>query len=499
MTWGGQVRVVFVKDLQQVWWMLALLAAAMVMTVVRLTVTQPDIGDSFGWYDTLLPLLILWLVTAVVRSDPPAVSTAFWATQPLETSAVAVAKLLQTVIVTGLVIGGVTAILRWWGIAWGDVPTTATVTAIGTMTLAIATAVFAALGANGRGILVGLVLTLASLFALGQWLPVSPWRLSGDATRALWVAFLAADVVILLRLYRMREVSLQWQAAGLIAGAGTVLCAVAASQASSYPMTPGVVAPQLSMTVDPIPATVKPFTVTLDGLVTPAEQLVIRDATIRVVLPDGTSRVLPVLSSENRYAAVSAPPAVRSPGAAPQPRQRTLRASSPLNITEWTRLRVPGARVTFDGTIVEFAREEQQRVPLVSGVLPPAQPGLQRELQMIVGDTALLATITSRWFMDQRARTMPTALGMSTDLEFRLVDRATRAVGERLDTHSSGGFGTLALPGIRISDTRAELRPPQRLLGSASDTSWWSAHEIAIMALVVRRVYRVHAETVVGR
>jgi hypothetical protein len=499
MTWAGQVRVVFAKDVRHVWWMLGLLAVVIAMTASRMTVAQPEIGASFGWYDTFIPLFILWIVLAVVRADPPATSTAFWATQPLVTSAVATAKLLQAVIVTGMVLGGVTLILRWWGIAWRDVPTTLMVTATGTMTLALATAVLATVGANVRGVLVGMALIAASLFTLVKWLPVSPSGLSADLARALWALLFAADVLLLLRLYRLREVSVPWQAGGIFLGAGTILVAIAAAQASPFAMTPGVVVPQLSMTVDPMSAAVKPLTVTLEGLVTPAAQIAIRNATLRVDLPDGSSRVLPVVATGNRYAAVNEPSAGRSPNGTPQPRQRTLRASSPLTITEWSRLRMPGARVAFDGTIVEFAREEQQRVPLVSAVLPPAQPGVRQTLQMVVGDTALLAIFTSRWFMDQRARATPMADGMLADHEFLLVDRATGTVGEGLLKESHGGFDALALPGIQISDNRAELRPPQRLLKHASDTSWWAAHEIAITALVVRRVYRVHAETVLGR
>lgn len=500
MRWSGQVRAVFVKDLRQVWWMIGLLGAVMLMALLRVTVLQPAVNESFGWYDTLIPVLILWIMSAVVRADAPAMSTAFWSTQPLKTSAVVTAKLLQVVVIGALAISGAAVMLRWWGIGWADVPSTVVVTGIATVTIATAGALFAALSAHTRAVLLGAVVTIGAFFALSYFWPAWYLPLRGDWGRMAWLVVIVVNITALLRLYRLREVAFMWRVGGGVLVAATVLSAIVATQIAQYADTPRVAAPPLTLSVDPVPGTGNAFSVDLEGLVSSAHDIKIVDAILSIDLPDGSSVSLPVLASSVRFATAFSRRPENDGSATPQARPRTLRASSTSRTIEaWSRLRVPGARVRFDGTVVEFASEEQRRIPLVSAVLPVIRRGERQELRMVAGDSARMAVLTSRRFLDQRARTSSPASQIIFDLEFRLVERATGMVVGAIQHHTNGGSAMDALPGLSIIDLRAELRPPTRTLLSATDTSWWSTHDLVIMAAAPRRAYRVHAETVVGR
>ena len=232
MRWGGQVRAVLRKDLRQVWVFSALLLGVMLLTILQEKASQSDLHTSFMWFNTVIPVLILGIMSAVVRADPPAVSNAFWSTQPLQPSAVATAKLLHAVLIGVLTMSGAAAMMRSWGPGSADVSGTVVLTGISAATFSLAAAFFATMSSDARGALLGAALTLAAFFALDRFWPSLLSRPGSVWWRVAYLAVLAADVTALVRLYRRREVAQQWRVGSGVLVAATVLCALAASRAA---------------------------------------------------------------------------------------------------------------------------------------------------------------------------------------------------------------------------------------------------------------------------
>jgi hypothetical protein len=89
MTWAGQVRTVFIKDLRQTWWMTTVLVVLIATFVLGTIAPPPTASRISAVLGALIPLIMLQVLTAILRTDPPALSTAFWATQPLQPTAMA--------------------------------------------------------------------------------------------------------------------------------------------------------------------------------------------------------------------------------------------------------------------------------------------------------------------------------------------------------------------------------------------------------------------------
>lgn len=227
MTWRRQVRAVVVKDLRQCWWMLALLVSVLCIAVLRTTSSPSADGTPFGGADTIIPVLIIWITTGVVRADPPAVSTAFWTTQPLKPSAVAAAKLAQAVLVSALAGTGAAAILHSRGIGWSDIPSTVLPTLIGIITFGASGSFLSALGEDWREPVIGALTAGLTLFALATLAPEWVRWSTGNMGRLVWAVMLAVVVAAFVRTYAARTLSPPWRAGLAALVTGFCLCAFA--------------------------------------------------------------------------------------------------------------------------------------------------------------------------------------------------------------------------------------------------------------------------------
>jgi hypothetical protein len=492
VSWGGQVRAVFVKDLRQAWWMLAGLAALMTMTVVGLTVSQPSVGESFGWYDTFIPIVILALVVSIMRADPPGVSTAFWATQPLRPSAVAAAKLSYALLVTGMAMVGVTIVLRWWGLDWLAVPRTLAVTAIGTITVATSAVMMVIIGSDRRAIVLSVLAVGATAYIVGMMtnvvtLPVDPnsaWP---------WCLFFAVQLWLAAWVYRSRELTLLHRVGSSVLLFMTFTSGMAVRQADPKPFVPNAPSAQARLRVQPVATQSGQFEVSLTDLRAVAEKMQFVDGTVRIERQDGTIIIRRLTGSGSSHGGISRDRYSRHIDTTTW----TLQATTPFRFrSEWADLYQPGARITVDGTVVESVMTEERRLPLASTQMPPRMFGERRVLQMVPRDTAMLALLTSRWFRIRESG--PNEL--DSGLEVSLVPRGQRGtIRHRVNGHSSSSTGMSPMPGFWITDTRTELASSDSTLRYAADTTWWKDYEFVFEVPAMTRVYRVHAETVIPR
>jgi hypothetical protein len=498
MSWGGQVRIVFAKDVRQHWWIFALLAGVLLFTILRATAAQPSFGSSIGSYDVFIPLLMIVIVATAVRGDPPAVSTAFWSTQPLETSAVAAAKLVQAALITMAAIASATVVVRWWGVSWGSVLPMIALTAIGAISVAISAALLAALGKEARGMLLGVLTATGIFLAVRTYLPASTRWQTSTWELPVWVSVIAMDVAVLLQLYRLRDLNRSSRMGAAVLVAVTLLSALSAMKPSPPLQRPGARAPQLALTVGSSFPESYGFGVTVDVPDSYAEVFTLLDPTLRIDLPDGSSHALPIVDMPR-----SSRPATR-----PVPRRGTASASdsSPLRFTILSgsltrtmrsRLQATGARVTLEGTLIEYVRREVRRMPLISGVLPSGGENARQQLKMAAGDSVMLALFTSRVFHARNAGPSRVNDFDSQDLKFHVVERATGVVVADLESSWFVSGGWKVLPGIEFTDLRWEVYRPKA--AELHDMAWWAKHDLHITNGIPSRITRIHAETVVGR
>ena len=207
MTWGGQVRAVFVKDLRQTWWVLVALVALMLAVVLRMPVWQQVDFAALSLYFGFIPMLMAFALAFAVRADPPGVSTAFWGTQPLEPSAVAAAKLLHSVVLALIVSVGAAAVLQWGRVAPGAWSPVGAVIAIGMITLCVAIMMMTVLASTRWMAPLGVVLALTAWMLL---LLYRSERLQSPGTLASSLTSVVASLfgaVTLLAMYRARAAS----------------------------------------------------------------------------------------------------------------------------------------------------------------------------------------------------------------------------------------------------------------------------------------------------
>jgi hypothetical protein len=500
MTWRRQVRAVVVKDLRQHWWMLALLAGVLTMAVLRLTVAQPAVTGSFGWYGTFIPILIIWISTGVVRADPPAISTAFWATQPLEPSAVAAAKLAQALCVSGMACIAAAMALRWWGIAWSDVPAAALQALIASTTVAIGGVALATSGSESRGPLLGIAAAVVAFYTVAHLTP--SWVLwSRDLpTNWIWSLMLACTIAAFARSYALREVSVPWRLGGAALVALLGLCALKTFDTPALTVTAGASVPALSITVPPPDGASDVFRMTLDGLHAAATDIRVVDAFVRIEQPDGTALRVPVTGVGIPVNTGPVTPSQRRAGVGRDPVHWTIRITSARESDrEWKPALRRGARITFEGTIAEFAQTTLYRTAIVAGPITAAPRQSRHALAIVSTDTGTFAQFEARWFVPANADPMFDFGMPAYRMDFRIVNRATgRSLGDVGRTVESGN-GSEAIPGIRIVDQRAELgfgRGPQ---APVTDSAWRAAHELVVSAPTVARAYRAHASTLLSR
>jgi hypothetical protein len=226
VTWRRQVSAVVVKDVRQRWWMLALLVTVLFVAVLR-TTSGPSADDTpFGGADTIVPVLIIWITTGVVRADPPGVPTAFWTTQPLRPSAVAAAKIVQAVLVCLLAGAGAAAILLGRGSGWSEVTSTLLRTLIGIVTFGASGTLLASLGEDWREPVIGALATGLTLFALATLAPEWVRWSTGTMGRLVWAVMLAIAVAAFVRSYIARSMSPRWRMGLAALVTGLCLCAL---------------------------------------------------------------------------------------------------------------------------------------------------------------------------------------------------------------------------------------------------------------------------------
>lgn len=206
MTWFQQVRHVFVRDLRRSAVVLSVYVALLGIAVAR-AVEWPGAIHSFQQPMVLfVGLSAAVIIARVVLADSPTRITAFWALQPLQSSAVATAKLLYVLVLLVLCAAAVVLALTSWDLPALAIDSAAirvfpvTLLLLGTALIASACVSRIAVGIVAAGVF-GLVLVME----LGLDVSQAPVAASGWWTFTLLLTF--GLIVLIIRGYRARPSS----------------------------------------------------------------------------------------------------------------------------------------------------------------------------------------------------------------------------------------------------------------------------------------------------
>ena len=236
MNWLGQVRHVAAKDVRQTRWLLLGYVAIVALTTRDAAwLLVPRRGSPEG-----LVLLVvacgMFVVAALVQADSPTRGDAFWASKPLDASAVFAAKLVVTgAIVIGVPIVGQLAALLAIGTSAERLPLLLLVAAWSYALWLLAAMLVAALTKDLRTfatVFIGICVVL--LFAMSELVPSHQYSVGQRAQAFLTYGGAAVALAAVFTLYRTRDTRPRMWAVGIVA---TIVILIGSTISSS----PGLV------------------------------------------------------------------------------------------------------------------------------------------------------------------------------------------------------------------------------------------------------------------
>ena len=216
MTWLAQVGHVARKDVRQFWWLI-LVYVALVAVVTANARSLVPVSSAIVAVDAFV-LVAFGMATAatLVQSDSPSRSNAFWATRPLDPSAVLAAKLVVIVLgVIGIGVLGEIVGLEALSLRAGFVGTLV-MRSIGLYAIWLVAAIsIAALTPDFRTFALSLLVTVFAFFVLAQMLFVEKNGVLHLSAFVPAVGVLVAMGALVYRYRRRDTTTLVWGMAGL--------------------------------------------------------------------------------------------------------------------------------------------------------------------------------------------------------------------------------------------------------------------------------------------
>lgn len=500
MTWGRQVLHVVKKDLREHWVWLVALVVAIAAAVVRMQAWTGDRSSapSSDLQDFATMLLLATTAVVIVQSDVPGSGKAFWATLPLRTSAVAVAKMMMTVLLLAIVVGGAVTGLRLSDVEPQLLRAGAAVVASNTVLLLVLVTTIAALTKDVKGAVLGVILLFAGVFATFSLLGYFPAIDEVQIGKHIGLALSVLAAFLLLPLYAARERS--WALSGASFLALLVLLIVRGVGPSEPKAAATGPVDSTLVTIERIDRAALLDTDKRDIKVKWAQWskngggVLLRDARVVAYLRDGSSRVLAVNGGNSTSSQ-------RDTSAGDSQRlvfKHTLKLDRDDQAARLSKLARDLVRITVEATIVESLPQEVSRVPLGAG---PRQAvfGARSQLTLQRPDESgiVLRLRYSGMTADGVPKPRADLSGLS-DTSFKLEwSGAARAIGL---TGESGTWTStcVAFSGLQTSGGAWELKAAgDAVQALRADTSWMTNSELVISAQKVVRSTRIVATTIV--
>lgn len=508
MTWLAQMGHVALKDVRQFWWLLLLYAAIVAAVTANARAGGPAAGSIVVTLDAFI-VVAFGMATAatVVQSDSPSRSTAFWATRPLDPSAVLTAKLVLVALgVVGLGVLGEIVGLEALGLRAAAI-IAFVMRSIGLYAIWLVTAILvAALTADFRAFVITLIVAVIAFFALGQMLFVDRY---GVLHLSAWIPAIGGLIALgaLAYRYQRRDASrIVWALAAVGVFAAFLFLLTSARIVTGQP---------------PMSEKVAPAMLAGTGGIVNHDQLVLHlravdsDSlhaygffcdTLIVHLRDGS-----LVPLEPRFAPTylqsAALPAVGAVRWRPESRVRDLGvAAYDLNEEERAALAPGVTAIDVGGRVNEYVPELASVLPLRAGQ-SLARDGQRLQIEKVVNTTdSLLIELRRASIGDPEpfvfvGNDTPDPFTWShLSPRFALVNRL-RGEGVLLNSRGSEtSNGWVVLPGAPVQQSTMRLAPMRAAFPRDTlprDAAWYSDAQLYVFRWRAGGTYRVHARIAV--
>lgn len=513
MTWPSQVRHVFVRDLRESWQSLAIVAVSIaVPMVLSVRAVSLSLGADMT-IETLKTVVILHHLAQSVTTDPPQGSGSFWRTQPLDGSAVAVAKLLHV----GLLLLVLAIALRISHVAWNIAGDNSNSIIATTMMTTVGRLLPVLLAASLYGAVPRAAFSVTMLcYVYGRFvqdLPDSFFRWPGKAgmLEAVyqapdWIryAVLLGAASVLIWRYRLTEVSRRQKAIVVLATVAPFGVLISRPSALGAPTANTSEAPRIEMSGGADHGYARMVLRAPNGLPFDRHRLV--DVTVTAELRNGSRITLsPYDSDLNRRDQREAP--IRLADGASTvfgDFLMDLRTSSEYHVVaslrdsrDEKRFRDSVVRYILDGTLLSYALEEIDRVPVRGGQVA-RRDGRSIMVTFAPSDsTGLLVGLTTKWLTrDERQRSAwPDQPASAFDLAFALVNRDSRAMLPLRRDVNDGSNRSGSSMGLSVAEVGYTLTPYAWAAGRPHvDPAWLARSELVVGAPVLMSAVRIHVE-----
>jgi hypothetical protein len=500
MTFRRQVWHLVRRDLVRAAPWLALTAAVLVIATARAIESSLIPATTLPTHSVFL-LCVSVISALIVVADSPVRTDAFWATQPIDARAIAIAKCIGALVPVIMCAGAVCFVLHEWGYSVGTASDLLAVTVSTLAIWAFGVAVVAAICARRTvaWFAVGSAATVGLLFGQAA---VPSAEVGGAGWGLGTLASVAAGTLTLAWLYRRRPTEPWKRSAALLVGVLLVtLSALNVSVASSSAAaTTPIHAPSVALRV---PLTAQPecdarwLVIPLEVSSSPWAKVDLTTPTVRITLDSGDSLSLqspewmqsaglwgPLVSPARIGRLVNDEPLVGA--------RRVRRVDIAFDIPAGQQHRICGhvQRVALELYVRTAVGEERMRLPLVAGAVASA-PGLRARV-VDVGHRNIPQKITvGLSSLGGRSGEKDADV---TGLDFALVAREGGAVFRLNNRSTDGWMRTADLPGLSRTSGFQQLA----LEGRAKLDNWSTPRANTLQVVVTAPVWGARAARTVS-
>jgi hypothetical protein len=233
MTWLGQLWHLLKKDAAEHRWLALLYVLSVVLAMGHAIGWHPLESSTLGMMMVLVAIVGGMVTATAIQGDSPTQPDAFWASRPLDSSAVVSAKISTLVVVVGVATLAQLFVLHWFDLDWSDSRQLVTEPALGFAFGLLGSLLVGAVTRDLRTFILAIIAIPVSLILLGLLLDslyprTSLLKFSSSGLLATKLLIVVAELLLLAWLYYSRDNRLLVRIAGF-ALAGLTLFTLLAS------------------------------------------------------------------------------------------------------------------------------------------------------------------------------------------------------------------------------------------------------------------------------
>jgi len=489
----AQLRHVFVKDVLEHRWLLALYVAVVFIAMGHALEWRALAAPVLGGTMMIVGLVGILLVASVVQGDSPTRSDAFWVSHPLEPLPVLSAKVVLALLVLAVAVAGQAIVIGSYHPARGDTVRLLVHPSVSFATFLLAAMAVASLTRDLRSFaLVAIVVpvllivtaTVVAAFASSSF-AVSFG--SGGIRTARWLALLVAAAIIVW-LYRTRDARWRTRIVGyLAAGVAVVMTLMTAMEASTLPPRSNVPRIPLALEENSLNIPGNPDKLTLALVVPDLPQgylFGLRGPVATIRFADGsTTKVLLGYGyldlSDTPFSPMPVIPGIRWRAPA-RDHVRRIQVAGELTPTQRAAIDAGGATVTVAAHVDVDTLRAEESTTLATGAEMTRDGRRTRIERWDRGSGVPDLVVHSANVAGDEARGPSFGTGFLTGIEYALINRRRGEAIPLGHTEMGSGLDGLVLPGSTLSSAtiRYSGRIGLDMRRDLPDDDWYRGAEL---------------------